>query len=73
MASPSPAGAAAAQARWELENGVVRGGPPGAAAAAPSGSNDAGALASAYKWDPDAARAVMADKPWARDPHYFQR
>ena len=69
MASPAAPAATAAQARWELENGVLAGGPPGgdASASAPDG------VAALYTWDPATAAAVQRDKPWARDPHYFKR
>ncbi len=67
MASPAVPAATAAQARWELENGVLAGDPPGANASA---SDDVAAL---YTWDPASAAAVQRDKPWARDPHFFKR
>ena len=69
MASPAPT---AAQTRWELENGVRAGEPPGlgGGANADAAVSDVDALST---WDKEAAAAVQREKPWARDPHWFQR
>lgn len=49
-----------AQARWELENEVQN----------VAGPADLDAL---YRYDADEQKALLASKPWTRDPHYFKR
>jgi len=66
-APPPPAAATAAQARWELENEVGAPPPPIATDA------EAESVDALYTWDPATAAAAQRDKPWARDPHWFQR
>lgn len=49
-----------AQARWELENEVQN----------VAGPADLDAL---YRYDAEEQKALLAAKPWTRDPHYFKR
>ena len=49
-----------AQARWELENEVQN----------LAGPADLDAL---YRYDAEEQKALLASKPWTRDPHYFKR
>ena len=58
MAGAGPSsGAAAAQARWELENNVQR-------------DSEADAY---YKYDQAELQALQQQRPWTKDPHYFKR
>lgn len=55
--APAPANVSNAQARWELENEVAT-------------TSDLDAL---YRYDAEEQKAIQAQKPWTRDPHYFKR
>ena len=48
-----------ARARWELENDVEA-----------AGVAD---LDRFYRWDAEEQRAIQAERPWTKDPHYFKR
>lgn len=48
-----------AKARWELENDIQEA----------SGSD----LDALYKYDPEEQKAIQAQKPWTKDPHYFKQ
>jgi len=55
--APAPANVTNAQARWELENEVAT-------------TSDLDAL---FRYDAEEQKAIQAQKPWTRDPHYFKR
>ncbi len=46
-----------AKARWELENNVQT-------------ATEVDAL---YKYDEAEQKAIQAQKPWTKDPHYFKQ
>jgi hypothetical protein len=53
----SPSGADAARTRWELENNITA----------------VSEVDGYFRYNQAEQQAIQAQKPWARDPHYFKQ